>query len=157
MKFLKNNKFRLWLPAVFLVLALLTAFFAACDRTPEEPGTTDPSVSVGGPAETDGNGDPATREPDGETTAPSEPDESGKPSESGEDSAPVTEEPTDPPVITIPGDEPVSKPSETEAETLPYDPSLHPGDSAAYKGVLIHSVYGTGKKGAEAIDKFLNK
>ena len=151
MKFLKNNKFRLWLPAAFLALALLTAFFAACDRTPEEPGTTDPSVSIGGPAETDENGDPATREPDGETTAPSEPDESGKPSESGEDSAPVTEEPTDPPVITIPGDEPVSKPSETEEESLPYDPDLHPGDSAAYKGVLIHSVYGTGKKGAEAL------
>ena len=37
------------------------------------------------------------------------------------------------------------------AEDLPYDPSLHPGDSSLYEGVLIHSVYGTGKKGAEAL------
>ena len=151
MKFLKNNKFRLWLPAAFLVLALSVTLFAACDRTPDEPDTPGPSVSIDSPTETDGNGDPVTREPDEETTAPAEPDESGKPAESSDDSDTVTEEPTDPPVITVPGDEPTSKPSETEEETLPYDPDLHPGDSAAYKGVLIHSVYGTGKKGAEAL------
>ena len=38
-----------------------------------------------------------------------------------------------------------------EEETLPYDPEMHPGDSTLYEGVLIHSVYGTGKKGAEAL------
>ncbi len=39
----------------------------------------------------------------------------------------------------------------TETETLPYDPENHPGDSKAYEGVMIDSVYGTGKKGAEAL------
>ena len=37
------------------------------------------------------------------------------------------------------------------SENLPYDPALHPGDPSLYEGVLIHSVYGTGKKGAEAL------
>lgn len=151
MKLPKHNRSRLWLLTALLVLAFSVILLAACDKTPDEPDTTDPSVSIDSPTETNESGDPATREPDGETTAPSEPDESGKPSESGEGSDPTTEEPTDPPVITIPGDEPVSKPSETEEETLPYDPDLHPGDSASYKGVMIHSVYGTGKKGAEAL------
>ena len=151
MKFSKHNRSRLWLLTALLVLALSVTLFAACDRTPNEPDTSDPAVSVDSPTETNENGDPATREPSEDTTAPAEPDGTEEPSESGEDSDTVTEEPTDPPVITIPGDEPVSKPSETEAETLPYDPELHPGDSAAYKGVLIHSVYGTGKKGAEAL------
>ena len=151
MKFLKNNKSRLCLLAALLVLALSVTLFAACDKTPDAPDTTDPSVSVGDPTQTDENGDPATREPDGETTSPVEPDGTDRPADSEETSEPATEVPTDPPVITVPGDEPTSKPSETEEETLPYDPDLHPGDSASYKGVMIHSVYGTGKKGAEAL------
>ena len=36
-------------------------------------------------------------------------------------------------------------------ESKPYDPVLHPGDPTLFQGVLIHSVYGTGKKGAEAL------
>ncbi len=36
-------------------------------------------------------------------------------------------------------------------ENKPYDPALHPGDPSVFQGVLIHSVYGTGKKGAEAL------
>ena len=31
------------------------------------------------------------------------------------------------------------------------NPELHPGDSSLYEGVLIAAVYGTGKKGAEAV------
>ena len=151
MKFLKPDRSRLWLLTALLVLAFSVILLAACDRTPDEPDTTDPSVSIDSPTETNGNGDPVTREPAEETTSPVEPDGTDQPADSEGTAEPATEIPTDPPVITIPGDEPVSKPAETEAETLPYDPELHPGDSAAYKGVLIHSVYGTGKKGAEAL------
>ena len=48
MRFLKNNNSRLWLLAALLVLALSVTLFAACDKTPDQPDTTDPSVSVGG-------------------------------------------------------------------------------------------------------------
>ncbi len=149
MKFKNNKKTPLWLLAALLVLTLSVTLFAACTDRPDEPGTSDPSVSIDGPAETDSDGNPVTGEPtEPADTKPNQPADSGEPSDSRQD----TETPTDPPVITIPGDETASKPSETsEPETLPYDPELHPGDSAAYKGVLIHSVYGTGKKGAEAL------
>ncbi len=40
---------------------------------------------------------------------------------------------------------------ETETETPPYNPEYHPGNSENYRGVMIASVYGTGKKGAEAL------
>ncbi len=60
--------------------------------------------------------------------------------------------------LTDPDDDPIAEP-ETKASTgseilvnpeAPTSPR-HPGDSTLYKGVMIHSVYGTGKKGAEAL------
>ena len=104
MRFLKNNNSRLWLLAALLVLALSVTLFAACDKTPDQPDTTDPSVSVGGPTQTDESGDPATREPGGETTSPVDPDGTDRPADSEETSEPATEVPTDPPVISVPGD-----------------------------------------------------
>ena len=149
MNFTNNKKTPLWMLSALLVLTLSVALFAACTDRPGEPGTSDPSVSIDGPAETDSDGRPVTSEPDEPADSkPDDPADSHEPSDSQQD----TETPTDPPVITVPGDETVKNPTETaEPETLPYDPELHPGDSAAYKGVLIHSVYGTGKKGAEAL------
>ncbi len=165
MKLIKNRiharRNILWPLAVLLVLALSVTLLAACDKTPDDPVTTaDPAVSADTPTQTDTNGDPVTLEPtvpsdSGENT-PSEPDDTdgNEPGDSvsDESSEGSTEEPTDPPVITLPGGNEPEDPSSSEPEeTLPYDPDLHPGDSAAYKGVLIHSVYGTGKKGAEAL------
>ncbi len=144
MKFLKNNRSRLWLLTALLVVALSVIPFTACTDDPTPPDTTDPSVSIDGSLETNENGDPITRDPAEDGTKPADPDDSGTATDS------VTETPTDPPVIILPGDGLVSAPP-AEDETLPYDPALHPGDSAAYKGVMIHSVYGTGKKGAEAL------
>lgn len=152
MKFLQTRKPRLWLLTVLLVTVLSVTLFTACTDDPNPPDTSDPSVSADSPTETDGSGNPVTRDPAEETTRPVDPEDSGADtgSETGTEAPP--EETTAPPVINAPGDESVSKPSdETEADTLPYDPSLHPGDSSLYKGVMIHSVYGTGKKGAEAL------
>ena len=50
---------------------------------------------------------------------------------------------------TDPVTDPTTEPETTaEPETQPV---LEPGESSMYRGVLIHSVYGTGKKGAEAL------
>ena len=51
--------------------------------------------------------------------------------------------------------EPATDPT-TDSESIPdtepvTEPVIEPGDSAMYSGVLIQSVYGTGKKGAEAL------
>ena len=149
MKHMKTTS--LWMLALLLVLTLSVTLLASCDRTPDEPDTSGNTTAVGD-TPTEG-GDPSTGEPSDtptepgvDTTAPIEPIDTEDATEA------PTEAPTEPPVITVPGDEPVSKPvDETETETLPYDPELHPGDASAYKGVMIHSVYGTGKKGAEAL------
>ena len=60
--------------------------------------------------------------------------------------------------LTNPDDDPIAEPetnASTDSEILvnPQAPTSprHPGDSTLYKGVMIHSVYGTGKKGAEAL------
>ena len=169
MKHFKNRmlarKNVLWLTAVLLALTLSVTLLAACDRTPDDPTvTTDPSVSADTPTETDPGEDSVTAEPSesGEDTPSepadtdvTEPDGTGDASdETPDESRPEdsTEEPTDPPVITLPGGDQPTEPDSTEPEeTLPYDPDMHPGDASLYKGVLIHSVYGTGKKGAEAL------
>ena len=160
---LHSRKSILCLFALLLVLTLSVTLLAACDKTPDDPAvTTDPSVSADAPTETDEGGNPVTAEPthpadSGEET-PSDPADTDakdpEESSNGSTDEPTegsTEEPTDPPVITLPGGNEPEEPSSEAEETLPYDPDLHPGDSAAYKGVLIHSVYGTGKKGAEAL------
>jgi cytoskeletal protein RodZ len=79
MKFSKHNRSRLWLLTALLVLALSVTLFAACDRTPDEPDTSDPAVSVDSSTETNENGAPATREPSEDTTAPAEPEDTTAP------------------------------------------------------------------------------
>ena len=138
---LNVRKHTRWLLAALLVLALSVTLLVSCTETPGGSDTTaDPSVSIDVPTETDSDGNPVTTEP----TTPSDPTGTGEGTPSG-----TTGEP---PVIEIPADDTEAGPAQTEAPTeAPVDPSLHPGDSSLYKGVLIHSVYGTGKKGAEAL------
>ena len=148
MKFLKHNRSRLWSVTVLLALALLVTLLAACTNTPGGTDTTtDPSATVDTPTETDSDGNPVTGEPS------DTPADTGNTPDNPQNTTDPDETLGEPPVIEIPSDETKPTPSETEneEETLPYDPSLHPGDSSLYKGVLIHSVYGTGKKGAEAL------
>ena len=148
MKFLKHNRSRLWSVTVLLALALLVTLLAACTNTPGGTDTTtDPSATVDTPTETDSEGNPVTGEPS------DTPADTGNTPDDPQNTTNPDETMGEPPVIELPSDETKPTPSETEneEETLPYDPSLHPGDSSLYKGVLIHSVYGTGKKGAEAL------
>ena len=130
MKLPKHNRSRLWLLTALLALALSVTLLASCDRTPGGTDTTeDPSVTVDTPTETDSNGDTVTEEP----TEPS--DTNPDPIETEDNTGVDTPAQTtgEPPVLEIPGDDTKPDPSETdtEAETLPYDPELHPGDSAA--------------------------
>ena len=153
MKQTNVRKHTKWLLAALLVLALSVTLLVSCDRTPGGTDTTaDPSVSADTPTGTDPDGNPVTGDP---TDAP---DESGTSSVDPVDTEDTTtpqspsETTGEPPVIEIPADETIPSTDVTEGETEPaIDPSLHPGDSSLYKGVLIHSVYGTGKKGAEAL------
>ncbi len=114
----------------------LTLPETTADGMPGEVPTEAPSDEPNHPTETD--------EPD--ETEPLAPDNTQGPDDT---------KPTPPPVITLPPVETAplgpDNPDHPADETLPYDPSLHPGDSAAYEGVLISAVYGTGKKGAEAL------
>ena len=153
MKQTNVRKHTKWLLAALLVLALSVTLLASCDRTPGGTDTTaDPSVSADTPTGTDPNGNPVTGDPTGN------PEDSGTssvdPIDTEDATTPQTPSETtgEPPVIEIPADETLPDSTVTEDETdPPIDPSLHPGDSSLYKGVLIHSVYGTGKKGAEAL------
>ena len=153
MKQTNVRKHTKWLLAALLVLALSVTLLASCDRTPGGTDTTaDPSVSADTPTGTDPDGNPVTGDPTGN------PEDSGTSSVDPIDTEDATtpqspaETTGEPPVIEIPADETLPDSTVTEDETdPPIDPSLHPGDSSLYKGVLIHSVYGTGKKGAEAL------
>ncbi len=58
---------------------------------------------------------------------------------------------TRPPVITLPPLNPGDPEATEPEETLPYDPSLHPGNADDYDGVMISAVYGTGKKNTDAV------
>ncbi|MBQ3507918.1 MAG: CotH kinase family protein, partial [Clostridia bacterium] len=150
----RNQNFRrTWWLVASLAGLLVVCLLIACNGTSVLPGPggsgTDTTPLKPNPVVTDpqGNtvtnadGTPVTYEP---IETPTEPAQT-----SGSGSGAVTE----PPVLVIPGDdEPVSKPSTpAETEEPAYDPALHPGDASLYSGVLIHSVYGTGKKGAEAL------
>lgn len=109
------------------LLALPLSLFASCDENDPKPGTdpadTTLSDTVGGENGGEDPTDPST--------------------------------PTDPSVPTDPSDDPVvdpgtDNPDDPSTPDVPANPN-HPGDSSLYKGVMIHSVYGTGKKGAEAL------
>ena len=150
MNFKNRKRSFLWLLAALVALTLSVSLLSACNTSGDgqvtDSTTADGGETVPGVTNPDGTSPDSTT---GDPTDSTEPDDS---TESGTVTEAPTETPTEPPVITLPGEETESEPSEeTEAETLPYDPILHPGDSSLYEGVLIHSVYGTGKKGAEAL------
>ena len=135
-----------------------TAEPAESSDSPADESTTaaEPeSADVSAPADSQEPDDSA--EPENTEDQPTESESSDGTEDSEGETAPEaseapTEEPTDPPVITVPGeDDPEDPVTDSEVTVAPYDPELHPGDSTRYAGVLIHSVYGTGKKGAEAL------
>ncbi len=107
-------------------------------ETPTTPTGTDASVPEGTePADPPVESDPPTTETPAEGTDPITP--------------PATD-PADPPVLTLAPPKPETEPPlETEPDAPPYDPDNHPGDSSLYEGVMIGAVYGTGKKGADAV------
>ncbi len=124
------------------LLALPLSLFASCDGDKPTPGTdtSDPTVTTAPSSGTVGGEDPT------DPSAPTDPSVPTDPSD-----------PTDPSVPTDPSDDPIVDPGTDTPDNPPKpdDPVTptpgHPGDSSLYKGVLIHSVYGTGKKGAEAL------
>ena len=149
MKYINKNRshipHRLWIFLLTAALVLSVAMLAACTSTPDGPdtaGTDSPTPPV-----TDSQGNPVTRDPEQSVADPDQ--TTAEPAQTnGQGSETLGE----PPVLEIPGDGTDTKPAQTvEEETLPYDPEMHPGDSTLYEGVLIHSVYGTGKKGAEVL------
>ncbi len=122
-----------WLTPVALALLLsLTACVGGMLSSESDGGSEgqdSPAISdsdaLGNPSETDEFDQPVTPDSDGESI-PWETDESGETVWAGE--------------VTLPGE---------DGETSVSDP--HPGDSAAYRGVMISAVHGTGKNGAEAV------
>ncbi len=140
MKYMKLPRIGLRAALLSLVLLLFWGMLAACGHS--RPSENE-SAASGITAES----------PDG-TDIPTEPSEGSTIPDSDALTAPVTPVETDsddrpPSVITLPPES--EEPTPNESETRPYDPELHPGDSAAYEGVHIAAVYGTGKKGAEAV------
>lgn len=124
-----------------LLLTVVLGGLVAC-RDGRNPGADGTGVADGTAVVTDESGhpiEPATN-PDG---TPVETDPSGTGASEG----------TDSPGVTRPSDGTDEEPDTDEAssETLPYDPDDHPGDASLYEGVFISAVYGTGKKGAEAV------
>ncbi len=148
-----------WLCAALAALMLGGALLTACGDAvdPADTAVVDTVIET--------STDDPTPETDqnGETVIPPDTSASGTEPADGTDVPVPPEDVTLPPVNqdTTPPDPPEDitlTPIETDVEpggstdeTLPYDPELHPGDSATYKGVMISAVHGTGKKGAEAV------
>ncbi len=147
---------RLYLWSVLLLMLVLVGLTVACTNPSTTPGIDSESEAH---AETPA----ATSEEPTDTTPDTTPVEPGSQDSGASESDAATEPPT---VITLPSavtgesspDSGVDDSTGTddsfnpvESDTLPYDPECHPGDSTLYDGVLIASVYGTGKKGAEAV------
>ncbi len=136
-----------WLSAVLAALLLGGSLMTAC-TDPSGPVDTSAESVTDTDIDTAPGTDPDTESthPDGTETEPNGPSE--------EITLPPVNTDTEPPVppedITLAPPETSREPADTAPETLPYDPELHPGDSAVYKGVMISAVHGTGKKGAEA-------
>lgn len=163
----KNNQkrnFRLILLILGLV-SLLVWGLVACKDTSSVPGGTqgteeapsDHVTAAPSDPEASADSDPVeepTKDPEasedssgviGDDPAVSgDEEESSLPSESSDGVI------TRAPVITLPPLEPGDSATEEPEETLPYDPSLHPGNAADYDGVMISAVYGTGKKNTDA-------
>ncbi len=148
---------------LLLLLAITLLFAVACHNDPTPPVDTTGAGEDSGLSDTPSAGeltgesseDPTevpTEAPPAITLAPSGTDTAAPPEDTAADSAPTSLETVLGPIV--PPLEPVDTDgsgTNTPAETKPYDPTLHPGDPALYDGVLIHMVYGTGKKGAEAV------
>ena len=118
-----------WLAVSLLVMILMIATLASC----QIGGVTVPPVSVEDETSADitaGSGETEI------ITLPS------FDSETDPDTEANTESSTD----THPATDDATETAEPETQ-----PVLEPGESSTYNGVLIHSVYGTGKKGAEAL------
>ncbi len=124
-----------------------------------EPDSTTSESEIPPETETDGESEKGTTEPDDPPVVTLPPESATESAESDtvpEDItlAPViteTETLTPPEDITLPPVVTETEPADSDAETLPYDPELHPGDSEVFAGVMISAVHGTGKKGAEAV------
>ena len=146
MKF--EGKWRLILLALGLAAVLLLGL-VACDKKPPAE-TTPPATEEEAPSEdvtmkpsdSDPVEDPTTESSNGENP----PDESTSQDQGGNGDGVITR----PPVITLPPMDPDGDKTEEPEETLPYDPSLHPGNADDYDGVMISAVYGTGKKNTDA-------
>ncbi len=158
---MQKNKCIRYIFLVMLILGLtatLALGLSACKGMTSDPTDTssdvtglpqegsDPEASLDGetveepPLSSDSTGNATPG--DDETQ---EPDESGEQPPVGSDG-----EITRPPVISLPTLD-SDQPAESEPEeTLPYDPSLHPGNASDYDGVMISAVYGTGKKNTDA-------
>lgn len=174
-KHIKQSKHILWLLLVLGLAITLTLGLSACvastsnpeDTLAESVAATDPISSDSDPAATlEGE---TVEEPTlapGETGSdPADPSDSSAeshPAGSADSSDPAVDSetfPTDsedeiitrPPIVTLPPLVPDVSEPEVPEETLPYDPSLHPGDASAYDGVMISAVYGTGKKNTDAV------
>ncbi len=157
---------------VSLTLVVIACLLCACGPGGIGSGGTEPPVTdsvtdsdgnvippdetVAKEAVTDENGDPVI----GDVTLP--PEESGLPSDSEESSDQSPEDVTLAPAETLSETSSETKAADDTAEegtsdavideeTLPYDPSNHPGDSSLYAGVMISAVHGTGKNGVDAV------
>ncbi len=148
------------LACMSLLLGLALFFAVACNNqttppndtadssstdTPTDPDASDNSTPIEDPTEAPTEAPPSITLPSDETTVASPSDSAtGDPTPGG------TLETVLGPIV--PPLEPVdTEDNNTPVETKPYDPSMHPGDPSLYDGVLISMVYGTGKKGAEAV------
>ena len=148
-----KRKYSLLLLIIGLV-AVLVLGLVACDTDPGQGSdTTTSQESLVPDVPTEGTEAEVTEE------EPSGSDEIGETDEPAEShtAAEDTNAPsggdiyTRPPVITLPPLEPPATEESKPEETLPYDPSLHPGDADDYDGVMISAVYGTGKKNTDAV------
>ena len=172
MKHIKQSKHILWLLLLLGLAIILTLGLSACKASTSDPedtlaeSVTDPASSDSEPVATS-EGEtveeptlaPGETESDptdpGDSSAESGPADPSDPSDTSSDGETLPTDSDDgiitrPPIVTLPPLEPdVSEPEEPE-ETLPYDPSLHPGNASDYDGVMISSVYGTGKKNTDA-------
>lgn len=145
-----KRNLRLILLALGLVAVLVLGLVACEGDTPPAIETTDTTVEEA-PSDdvTAAPSDPADSTPvENPTTDPADSGrvEESTPSSEGNGDGVITR----PPVITLPPLDPDGSETTEPAETLPYDPSLHPGNADDYDGVMISAVYGTGKKNTDA-------
>ncbi len=146
-----RRNLRLILLALGLV-AVLVLGLVACEGKNPPAGETTQGVTEDSPSQ-----DATVNPTDSENGDPTE-EPTSEPTDSGDASEETTLRPDDggdgvitrAPIITLPPLEPDGSETTEPEETLPYDPSLHPGNADDYDGVMISAVYGTGKKNTDA-------